>query len=209
MINPGDFLLETNDQLDMEVPIRCITVGREPFEHVDDLPDIGDITNASELLDNAIKIRDFIKHGNYALLNWVKPSVDNLWKVSLDQFDCILYPPPEWYGLKKEQLKLWLNKLIEWAESKVVPVLEFENGQKVEEKDVTAEFREGGKPTGTILTSTYLIESDDWYFKYPKQFTEAMSAQRLTRWIKVGRPFAYLYTELAAMNREDAMKPDA
>ena len=77
-IQPSDFLLEGNEQFDMVVPVRCFTAGREPFEHVDEVQDVDVIKDFSELREAARRIRDFIKLGNYASLNWVKPSIDNL-----------------------------------------------------------------------------------------------------------------------------------
>ncbi|HQZ65465.1 MAG TPA: hypothetical protein PLY87_10340, partial [Planctomycetaceae bacterium] len=112
---------------------------------------------------------------------------------------------------EKSSALVGLNKLIKWAKSEIPEEVEaLENGQKVKPEDVIAEFREGRKPDGEILTVPYLIKSVDWPdFKNSKQFSDATDAKLLTRWIKVGRAYAYLYTELSAMSRGDSMKDGA
>ena len=81
-----------------------------------------------------------------------------------------------------------------------------DDGCKVEPKDVQAEFREHKKPDGEILSTPYLIDSSEWPFKQSKELTVAYEGGRLTRRIKVGRAFAYLNDELAALWREDSLR---
>jgi len=84
----------------------------------------------------------------------------------------------------------------------VVTQSALENGSKVHPDDVPAEFREGGNRSGEILSSSYVLESEKWpYFHHKKQFTDAKAQGTLTKWIQVGRPYAYRYDELSALSR--------
>lgn len=80
------------------------------------------------------------------------------------------------------------------------------DGSTVSPDNVPAEFREHKKPDGAILSSTYLISSSEWPFNGVKELTVAYQNGRLTHRIKVGRAFAYLNDELAALWREDSLR---
>lgn len=205
----GDLLLEGDKRLDVKPDPQT---GPEPFEHVDDLPEVDDIKDFNDLLDRAKGIRGFIIRGNYASLNWVKPSIDNLWKISLNQFGCTVEPPPEWYGLKKEQLQIWLNKLIEWVTPKLPSIsndpleeeADSEDDQPVNPEDVPARFRERGEPDGEILTTTYMLKMKGiWCFPHRTWFHRKYEKGELTERIKVGNTYAYLYCECYALSAKN------
>lgn len=118
-LKENELLREGDDRLKVTPDHKT---GPEPFEHVDDLPEVGDVTDLKQLQLAAKEIRDFIRDGNYTLLEWVKPAVDKLWRIALDQFDSDLIPPPAWYGLDKDQIKLWLTKLINWTTEELAHV---------------------------------------------------------------------------------------
>lgn len=84
-------------------------------------------------------------------------------------------------------------------------IQELPNDAKVAEEDVPPEFREKKKPNGRILTTSYLIGDLDWPFKRRSDFTKAYPT-KLTRRIKVGRTFAYLYDELSALWRNNSLE---
>lgn len=73
-----------------------------------------------------------------------------------------------------------------------------ENGEPVAEEDVPAEFREGGVLAGAPLTAPYLADATAWDFS-SVDLSNARKAGALTRWLKVGKPNAYLFSELCAM----------
>jgi hypothetical protein len=81
------------------------------------------------------------------------------------------------------------------------PKAEPKKGARVDEAEVPAEFREGGKPDGDILTTSYLASSPDWLLLGPYLSKHSKPGGILTTWIKVkiGKQKvqrAYLFTEV-------------
>ena len=72
-------------------------------------------------------------------------------------------------------------------------------GSKFTEQDAPAEFREGGKPNGKVLTSSYLAETLDWSILGSYLSRNYGPGKPLTTHIKVGRTKAYLFKEVAAL----------
>jgi hypothetical protein len=67
-------------------------------------------------------------------------------------------------------------------------------GAKVSEHDVPAEFRDGGRLDGAVLTAPYLKASPKWLLEGP--YLTNHYGKELTTHIKVGHAKAYLYEEL-------------
>jgi hypothetical protein len=73
-------------------------------------------------------------------------------------------------------------------------------GEQFDEKDVPAEFRDGGKPSGVPLTAPYLEENKiDWDLKGSHLRKNYGPRKTLTTHIRIGRRKAYLFTEVAAL----------
>jgi hypothetical protein len=72
-------------------------------------------------------------------------------------------------------------------------------GTKFSEEDAPAPFREGGRPTGRVLTATYLRDTTDWDLPGPYLSRNYGQGKTLTTHIKVGRAKAYLFKEVAAL----------
>src|SRR5207248_748937 len=72
-------------------------------------------------------------------------------------------------------------------------------GTKVQEDDVPAAYREGGKPDGAILTAPYLEQSTDWLLLGPYLTRNYGPGKTLTNYIQVGRARAYLFKEVAVL----------
>jgi hypothetical protein len=72
-------------------------------------------------------------------------------------------------------------------------------GTSFAEKDVPADFREGGKPKGKVLTTTYLADMPEWNLLGPYLSKNYGPEKPLTTHIKVGRTKAYLFKEVAAL----------
>lgn len=83
------------------------------------------------------------------------------------------------------------------------PAAEAEEVADVEavEGEIPAEYREGGRADGEPLTTPYLRESPDWMLKsaYVSKHYAADGSKTLTRRIKTGKSYAYLFNELAAL----------
>jgi hypothetical protein len=77
------------------------------------------------------------------------------------------------------------------------------NGAKVKPEDVPAELRELGRPEGQILTATYLAMTGGWEIS-SVELTKAFKDQELTYRLKVGKSYAYLYTELFSLRERRA-----
>lgn len=69
-------------------------------------------------------------------------------------------------------------------------------GRKFTEKNAPAEFREGGKPKGKVLTALYLKKSTNWLLSGSYLTKHYGPNKDLKHRIPVGRAFAYCYTEL-------------
>jgi hypothetical protein len=74
-------------------------------------------------------------------------------------------------------------------------------GTKFSEEDVPPPFREGGKPGGEVLTSDYLKDSTDWDLRISYLSKNRGPGKPLTTFIKVGRSYAYLFKEVAALRK--------
>jgi len=78
------------------------------------------------------------------------------------------------------------------------------------EEDVPAEFREGGKPDGALLTVDYLAEFTG------SDISKAKKKRTITTHVKVGRAYVYLFKEIEALrtirvendSRRDKQKPE-
>jgi hypothetical protein len=81
------------------------------------------------------------------------------------------------------------------------------NGSKVNPQDVPAEFRELGRPEGAVLTAPYLATTGGWEIS-SVELTKARDAGELTYRLKVGRAYAYLYTELFRLREKRADRKD-
>jgi hypothetical protein len=73
------------------------------------------------------------------------------------------------------------------------------DGAKFSEEDAPAAFREGGRPTGRVLTATYLKDATEWNLPGPYLSRNYGQGKTLTKHIKVGRARAYLFKEVAAL----------
>jgi hypothetical protein len=82
-----------------------------------------------------------------------------------------------------------------------------DEGAKYSEEDVPAEYREGGKLDGAVLTAPYLKDESDWELPGPYLSKHYGPDKTLTTHIKVGRAKAYLYKELAALRRNKTDPP--
>jgi hypothetical protein len=71
-------------------------------------------------------------------------------------------------------------------------------GTKFREEDVPADFREGGRPDGAVLTSPYLARSTNWLLNtsYLTKHFGPEPDKELKNRIKVGSAYAYRYVEL-------------
>jgi hypothetical protein len=81
------------------------------------------------------------------------------------------------------------------------------NGAKVKPEDVPAELRDLGLANGSVLTATYLAMTGGWAIS-SVELTKAHRAGELTYRLKVGRAYAYLYTELFKLREKRADKKD-
>jgi len=79
------------------------------------------------------------------------------------------------------------------------------NEARLKLADVPAEFRELGRRDGSVLTSTYLAETGGWDFS-SVELTNAYQAKELTYRLKVGRTYAYLYTEMYGLREKRAAR---
>jgi hypothetical protein len=83
------------------------------------------------------------------------------------------------------------------------------NGAKVNPEDVPAELRDLGRSGGPILTATYLAMTLRWNIS-SVELTKAFQSAELTYRLKVGRTYAYRYTELCRLlDRRAARNDDA
>lgn len=81
------------------------------------------------------------------------------------------------------------------------------NGAKVKPEDVRAELRELGRREGEVLTATYLALTGGWDIS-SADLTKAFKAGELTYRLKVGKTYAYLYTELCRLRDRRADRKD-
>jgi hypothetical protein len=81
------------------------------------------------------------------------------------------------------------------------------NGAKVKPKDVPPELRELGRSDGPVLTATYIAMTGGWDIR-SAELTKAFQARELTYRLKVGRTYAYLYTELFRLRDRRAARND-
>jgi hypothetical protein len=108
-----------------------------------------------------------------------------------------------------------VKRLREWAVALNTPAAKSgdqrmpPNEAKVKPADVPTELRELGRPDGPILTTTYLAMKVAWNFS-SVDLTKAYKAGELTYRLKVGRTYAYLYTELCRLReKRDDRKSNA
>lgn len=78
-----------------------------------------------------------------------------------------------------------------------------------DEASVPAEFREGGKIEGKILTTPYLKSETEWDLKGPYLTKNYGEGKPLTTHIKFKRMKAYLFKELSALRRIKTDKQSA
>ena len=79
------------------------------------------------------------------------------------------------------------------------------------EEDVPAEYREGGKRDGSLLTTRYLLNSTDWPYLIgtTQAVSKRLSDNRIPRVkVKGTRRFAYRYESLLALRDADARDED-
>ena len=90
------------------------------------------------------------------------------------------------------------------------------DGTKFKPEDVPAEYRDGGKPDGEILTVKYLENTSKWDLKGPYLSRNYGPDKTLTSRIRVGKSYAYRHKEVAALRdiktdyeakREDTKAP--
>jgi hypothetical protein len=79
-----------------------------------------------------------------------------------------------------------------------------------DENDVPAEFRDGGKPDGAVLTGPYLETSTNWLLlgPYLSRNYGREPGKVLTIRIRVGRMRAYLYRELLILRDHKTANED-
>jgi hypothetical protein len=104
-----------------------------------------------------------------------------------------------------------VKRLREWAVALNAPAAKSgdqripPNEARVKPAEVPAGLRELGQPDGPILITTYLAMKVAWNFS-SVDLTKAYKAGDLTYRLKVGRTYAYLYTELCRLREKRADK---
>jgi hypothetical protein len=105
-----------------------------------------------------------------------------------------------------------VRRLQEWARNLVANMSGEQrlpaNEAQVQHADVPAEFRELGRADGPVLSSTYLAATGGWDFS-SAELTKAYQDKELTYRLKVGRAYAYLYTELFRLREKRAARKSA
>jgi hypothetical protein len=102
-----------------------------------------------------------------------------------------------------------VKRLQEWAISRHTAANRTEeqrlpaNGARVPLAEVPAELRELGRAEGPALTSTYLGSTGGWDFS-SAELTKAYQDGELTYRLKVGRAYAYLFSELFRLREKRA-----
>jgi hypothetical protein len=107
-----------------------------------------------------------------------------------------------------------VKKLQEWATARAAVTKSGgeqqlpANEARVLPVEVPAMLRELGRADGRVLTSSYLASTGGWDFRSP-ELTKAYQRKDLTYRLKVGRAYAYLYTELYQLREKRALRQAA
>jgi hypothetical protein len=107
-----------------------------------------------------------------------------------------------------------VTRLQEWATARAAMTTSSQaqqlpaNEACVQRANVPAELRELGRADGVVLTSSYLAATSGWDFS-STELTKAYHSGDLTYRLKVGRAYAYLYTELYRLREKRALRPAA